>query len=540
MKTNIFIIIFLCLISNSIAQKNHDQPSTLVKTANGLLEGVYVSGIREYKGVPYAQAPVGNLRWKEPQPVKNWEGKRMADHFSPRAIQLPLYSDMNFRSDGMSEDCLYLNIWTSAKSDTDSLPVLVYFYGGGFKAGDGSEFRYDGESMSRRGIISVTVNYRLGVFGFFAHPELSKESPHHASGNYGFMDQAEALRWVHKNIAAFGGDPDKITIAGESAGATAVFAQIISPLPRNLFSAAIGESISMTLFNPPASLKEAEKKGLEFSNKFGAQSLAALRAMPATRLLDSTSRSENFGLSAVIDGYFFPESPLVLYATGRIAKVPLLVGWNSEERDWKNILGKQEPTKENYVQAVKKLYPAAADDFLKIYSAQKEEDVKTSASALGNDRYVFNSWNWGEKHAKTNNPVYRYVFTQPRPGLRAIINLPPPSAESSNTPSKIPDDKKGAVHSGEIEYALGNLPTNLVYDWQPEDYRVSSIMQSYFLNFIKTKNPNGTGLPPWPLYQNWQKDPVQFIGSDTYRAAEPDRAGFLLIEKNGGEEYSIQ
>jgi para-nitrobenzyl esterase len=224
MKLIAVIFCFSILTTNTFlfGQLTPDHNMPIVKTSNGILQGTQLSGISMFRGVPYAEPPVGDLRWKEPHPVKNWEGTRKADHFAPRAMQLPVFSDMKFRSDGVSEDCLYLNIWTPAKTGKEELPVLVYFYGGGFIAGDGSEFRYDGESMARRGIVSVTVNYRLGVFGFMAHPELTKESPHHASGNYGLLDQTEALRWVHKNIAAFGGNPDNITIAGESAGSFSV------------------------------------------------------------------------------------------------------------------------------------------------------------------------------------------------------------------------------------------------------------------------------------------------------------------------------
>ena len=226
-----------------------------VKTANGVVEGVTEkSGIRAFRGIPFAAPPVGDLRWKPPQPVKNWEGVRQADKFGPRAMQRPIFGDMNFRSDGMSEDCLYLNVWTPAKSGDERLPVLVYFYGGGFMAGDGSEPRYDGASMARKGIVAVTVNYRLGVFGFLAHPELTGESPHHASGNYGLLDQNAALRWVRRNIAAFGGDPDKVTIAGESAGSVSVSAQMASPLSKDLIAGAIGESGSLMGTLPPVPL----------------------------------------------------------------------------------------------------------------------------------------------------------------------------------------------------------------------------------------------------------------------------------------------
>src|SRR5229473_430074 len=218
-----------------------------VKTTNGILEGTVnpVTGIHMFKGVPFAQPQVGDLRWKEPQPRENWAGVRKADQFGPRCPQRPVFGDMNFRSNGMSEDCLYLNIWTPAKSANAKLPVLVYFYGGGFIAGDGSEPRYDGESLATKGIVTVTLNYRLDVFGFFSHPELTKESPHHASGNYGLLDQHAALLWVKRNIAAFGGDPNKITIGGESAGSLSVSAHMASPLSKDLIAGAIGESGSI-------------------------------------------------------------------------------------------------------------------------------------------------------------------------------------------------------------------------------------------------------------------------------------------------------
>src|SRR3954463_1251886 len=297
------------------AQLNDDNAPPRVKVANGMLEGVNVSGIRTFKGVPYAAPPVGNLRWREPQPVQNWTGVRKADHFGPRAMQLPLFGDMNFRSDGMSEDCLYLNVWTPSKSGNEHLPVMVYFYGGGFSAGDGSEPRYDGESMARRGIVAVTVNYRLGVFGFFAHPELTKESPHHASGNQGLLDQSAALQWVQKNIAAFGGDPKKITIAGESAGSYSVSAQMASPLSKTLIAGAIGESGA--LINPtlgPVPLEEAEQTGVKFATAAGATSLAALRAIPAEQLLETTAKEGMPRFGTTVDGYFLPRRPAEIFA----------------------------------------------------------------------------------------------------------------------------------------------------------------------------------------------------------------------------------
>ncbi len=534
LKSIAVISVFALINSIAFAQLTTDHNMPTVKTANGTLMGTELSGISMFKGVPYAQPPVGDLRWKEPQPVKNWEGTRMADHFAARAMQLPVYSDMKFRSDGVSEDCLYLNIWTPAKKASEGLPVLVYFYGGGFMAGDGSEFRYDGESMARRGIVSVTVNYRLGVFGFMAHPELTKESPHHASGNYGLLDQTEALRWVHKNIAAFGGDPDKITIAGESAGSFSVNAQVISPLPRNLFSAAIGESGSLLNIGPTTTLVDAEKMGTQFGNLAGASSLKELRAMSAEQILQITSKPGAGYFSVDVDGYFFPESPIAIYKAAAIARVPLLVGWNSGESGWQSILENAEPTRENYINAVKKLYPGESEEILKLYEVKSDTDVQSVATALGGDRFIaFGTWRWADMHAKLNLPVYRYYFTRPRPGLRSDINKPTTgSVEMVEKPGTF----NGASHSAEIEYALGNLPTNRVYDWLPDDYLVSSIMQDYFVNFIKRKDPNGVGLPYWPLYQSWQKDPVQHIGVETGRHPEKNRDRYLYFEKQADKK----
>jgi len=254
----------------------------------------------------------------------------------------------------MSEDCLYLNVWTPAKTGNEQLPVMVYFYGGGFVAGDGSEPRYDGESMARRGIVAVTVNYRLTVFGFFSHPELTKESPHHASGNQGLLDQSAALQWVQQNIAAFGGDPKKITIAGESAGSYSVSAQMATPLSRNIISGAIGESGSLLGLTPAATLAEGEQFWLKFADSVNAKSLAQLRAIPAEQLLQATSKPGYGRFPVVVDGYFFPKQPIAIYTSGEQAKVPLLVGWNSQESGYQGILGNNAPTVANYTAAVQK------------------------------------------------------------------------------------------------------------------------------------------------------------------------------------------
>lgn len=449
-----------------------------VKTASGELEGIEdsASGIRAFQGIPFAEPPVGELRWKAPQPVKPWTGVRLATHFGPRAMQPPIFGDMVFRSNGMSEDCLYLNVWTPAKSEKEQLPVLVYFYGGGFVAGDGSEPRYDGENMARKGIVAVTVNYRLGVFGFLAHPELTKESPHSASGNYGLLDQSAAIRWVSQNIAAFGGDPKKITIAGESAGSFSVCAQMASPLSRKLIAGAIGESGAM--FGPTlraSTLSEAEKAGSDFAAEMKAPTIAALRAIPAEKILDGV-KANPFRFSLTVDGYFLPKSAVEIYAAGEQARVPLLAGWNAEEVGPGSLLGQDPPTPANFAKAVGALYGDRAIDVLKAYPVYRAADAKTAATALASDRFIaYGTWKWTELHVKTSGkPVYRYLFAKARP------------------------KETGAFHAVEIEYALGNLDRNKVYQWTEGDRKVSATMQEYFSNFIKTGNPNGSGLPTWP------------------------------------------
>src|SRR5262249_22704422 len=350
-----------------------------VKVTSGILEGAgpQGSGVRAFKGIPFAAPPVGDLRWAPPQPVKSWQRVRQATRFGARCMQQPVFGDMNFRSNGMSEDCLYLNVWTPAKSANERLPVLVYFFGGGFIAGDGSEPRYDGESMASRGIVALTVNYRLGVFGFFAHPQLTKESPHHASGNYGLLDQHAALKWVEENIAAFGGDPKRVTIAGESAGSVSVSAQMASPMSKDLIAGAIGESGSIIGALSAVPLSEGEQAGLKFVSSLGkgdGQSLAALRAIPAEELLQATAKPGLPWFTATVDGYFLPKKPEDIYSAGEQAHVPLMAGSNSEEMGYFAILGRDKPTVENYRKAVERLYGEKAGEILKLYPASNETE----------------------------------------------------------------------------------------------------------------------------------------------------------------------
>ncbi|MBZ5856803.1 carboxylesterase/lipase family protein [Flavihumibacter profundi] len=490
------------------AQEAGENTLLMVKTANGTLEGLRESGISSFKGIPFAAPPVGQFRWREPQPVQNWKGVRKAGKFGPRAMQRPIFGDMAFRSDGMSEDCLYLNVWTPSRSGKERLPVLVYFYGGGMMAGDGSELRYDGESMSRKGIVAVTVNYRLNVFGFFAHPELTKESAHHASGNYGLLDQAAALQWVHQNIAAFGGDPSRVTIAGESAGSFSVSAQMASPLSKQLIAGAIGESGSLLGKESAVPLAQAEQNGVKFAALAKAASLAELRKMPAEQVLELSANHEWELFKITVDGYFFPKSPLQVFAAGGQSLVPLLVGWNAEEMTYKALLGKDEPTKENFAKAVQKLYGSKAAEVLQLYNAATDADVQQVATDLAGDRFIgYGTWKWADIHSQTGHrPVYRYLYTRPR-------------------------GKEGAVHSAEIEYAMGNLSSNKSYVWEPEDYKVSAIMQDYFANFIKTGNPNGLGVPLWKPIKANEAALVMHIDVNTSAVLEKNRERYLWLDK---------
>lgn len=511
-----------------------------VKTTAGVVEGLGrgASGVRAFKGIPYAAAPVGELRWRPPQPVKSWEGVRRAEKFGPRCMQHPVFGDMNFRSDGMSEDCLYLNVWTPAKSSQEKLPVLVYFYGGGFIAGDGSEPRYDGESMAGRGVVAVTLNYRLGLFGFMAHPELSKESPQHASGNYGLLDQAAALRWVRENVAAFGGDPKRVTVAGESAGSASVSAQMASPLSRDLIAGAIGESGSVLSTMRAVPLAQAEADGVKLAGEVGAASLAALRALPTERLMEATSKQPFGRFPIAVDGHFFDEPPQETYAAGRQAHVPLLVGWNSEEMTWRALLGGDDPTPQNFEKVVRKLYAARADEALKLYPAKTNDEVIAAATDLAGDRFIgYSTWKWFDLHARTGgHNVYRYLYAHPRPPMTpemgdARAGLAGGVVRGQNSGAVAMPPARGAVHSAEIEYALGNLATNKVYAWTPDDYKVSERLQGYFVNFVKKGDPNGPGLPRWPAVTRGGE--VRFMRLDVDARVEDDRhrARYLFLDQ---------
>lgn len=527
------LLLAALLVSGMIAPQTHAQ---IIETASGAVQGITESdGLRVFRGIPYAAPPVEDLRWQPPQAPEAWEGVRLAHRFSAQCMQRPIYSDMMFRSEGTSEDCLYLNVWTPAAEADASLPVLVYFFGGGFIAGDGSERRYDGASLARDGIVVVTVNYRLGVFGFLAHPELSGESPHGASGNYGLLDQTAALRWVHDNIAGFGGDPMRVTIAGESAGSVSVNAQMVSPLSRDLIAGAIGESGSMFGTLPPVPLAEAEAVGREFGESIGEPSLAALRALPATTLLTLASQPGMTRFPLSVDGYLFPRPPLEIYAAGEAAAVPLLVGWNSLEMSHQALFGQSAPTRDNFEEVVRRLYGERADEVLERYGGDDEEAIIQAATDLAGDRFIgYSTWKWYELHRTAYEaPVYRYYYAHPRPPMREAWWRPPSSADGRRSGDVAP--ARGASHSAEIEYALGNLDVNPIYAWREADYAVSDVLRGFFSNFIKTGNPNGPDLPSWPAAS--RGDDAQMMWVDVKSRAIPaaNESRYRLLDRIASE-----
>lgn len=530
-RGTIRIVAAVCLAALSAGAATAGGKSPRARTTSGILIGTTgeSSGVRIFRGIPFAKPPVGELRWKPPQRPAPWTGVRRADRFGPRCMQHPVFGDMSFRSNGVSEDCLYLNVW--APPAGERLPVLVYFYGGGFIAGDGSEPRYDGESMARRGVVVVTLNYRLGLFGFLAHPDLSAESPERASGNYGLLDQHAALRWVRDNIAAFGGDPTRITIAGESAGSASVSAHMAAPVSRDLIAGAIGESGAMLGVLGATPRAEAEQMGVEFAKSIGASSIADLRRMPTERLHQATKDAPFGRFPLTIDGAFLTEEPTAAYESGRQARVPLLAGWNSEEMTWRALLQGREATPENYARAVRALYPNDADEVLRLYPGRTPEEVIASATDLAGDRFIaFGTWKWADVHGRTSGKaVYRYLYARPRPPMRSE-----PGALGAGTGTMPP--ATGAVHSAEIEYAMGNLATNTVYAWTPDDYKVSSVLQSYFENFVKRGDPNGPGLPAWPAAN--AGDTVRFMRIDVKSAAERERhrERYLLLDRLSGTQ----
>jgi para-nitrobenzyl esterase len=494
-----------------------------VRTDAGSIEGsVSADGkVQIFKGIPYAAPPVGVLRWKEPQPVVAWQGVKKTTEFGARCMQGNVYRDMVFRDTAPSEDCLYLNVWTPKASSGAKLPVMVWIHGGGFQAGATSEPRQDGEHLAHKGVVVVSMNYRLGIFGFFSHPELTKESPHHASGNYGLQDQVAALQWVRKNIAAFGGDPENVTIFGESAGSLSVSALMASPVSRGLIRRAIGESGAFFSRTQPAKpLSESEQDGAKFAASIGADSLEKLRAMSSQETLDAGFKGKNaFRFGPNIDDYFLPESPAEIYAKGNESHIALLAGWNHDESNYHMFFGADPPTKENYSKKINQTFGDKATEVLKLFPAETDEQAKASADLLATANFIgYSTWKWIELQAKLDAaPVYRFEFDDS-----------PPLAPSA--PGAPPQESRGAYHSAEIEFVFGMLDSKKL-PWRPEDYQLSEQMGSYWTNFAKTGNPNGAGLPQWPQYGAKDGYEVMHLAAKPQATADQQRAQYELLDK---------
>jgi len=452
-----------------------------VRTATGLLAGVPGSdrSVIVYKGVPFAAPPVDNLRWRAPQPAAAWAGVRQADQFGANCMQLIVEKrdpwTHEFMAHGpISEDCLYLNVWTAAGT-AERRPVLLFMHGGGLSEGSGSIAAYDGEALARKGLVVVTMNYRLGVLGYMAHPALTSESGGKASGNYGLLDQIAALRWIQQNIAAFGGDPQVVTIAGQSAGASSVHALAASPLAKGLFHRAIAESGSSVAAADPPSLADAEQMGVRLAAAVNAKSTADLRAVPWATLADRTGRNSPFRFGIIVDGMALREPPARTVAAGRHNDVPFLTGTNGDEN---GAVPNPMMQAAGWAPYAKQRYGAMADAFLALYPAATDADAAAAQNASARDQARTSTHLWALNRLVTSRTrIFTYFFTHPLPGPDAA--------------------RYGAFHTSEVPYVFNTL-NGPDRNYAAADRALADTISSYWVNFAKTGDPNGAGLPQWP------------------------------------------
>jgi para-nitrobenzyl esterase len=444
-----------------------------VKIETGQIAGTTDNGVRVFKGIPFAAPPVGDLRWQAPQPVAAWKGVRAADAFGAECIQQPYPPSSPYARPAAptSEDCLYLNVWTAA-APGDKRPVMVWIHGGAWTRGSGSTATYDGAALAKKGVVLVTTNYRLGVFGFFAHPELTAESPQHASGNCAILDHVAALKWVQKNIAAFGGDPARVTIFGESAGSWSVNTVQATPLAQGLFQRAIGESGAQ--FARTATLAEAEQGGVAVAKAAGADSLKALRAVPADRLL----AIQSFRTGVNVDAYVLPDTVRNIFARKKQSNVPVLVGSNANE--WTTLSNPAQfpKTMDEYRKRVEAQYGAAVKDYDAVYPVKTDPDIADAMLGVGRDTtFTLEMRTWARMVTASAKPAFLYQFTRVPPG---------------------PNPAWGAYHAAEIQYAFNNVGTR---PWATDvDRRLGDQMSGYWVNFATSGDPNGKGLPKWTPY----------------------------------------
>lgn len=460
-----------------------------VRTQSGWIQGSAEHGLAVYRGIPFAAPPIGRLRWRAPQPPLAWSGVRKADQFAPSCMQeRPWWTGGNTQ---VSEDCLYLNIWTPAKSPDAALPVMVWIYGGGFSSGSASMPIFNGEHLARHGVLVVSIAYRVGPMGFLALPALSAESGHRVSGNYGLLDQLAALRWVRSNIAAFGGNPHRVTIFGESAGAISVSILAASPLGHGLFQGAISESGGSfgPTRTPPApgeniqTLRNAEREGLAFEKRLGVSSLAQLRRLPAAAIQRASSSSGPIGFWPVLDGWVIAGDQFNLYRAGHYNDEPVLMGTNSDE----GALFGTPPTRRAYVSAVRRRFGPFAARILQQYPATATQWRQSSMDLMRDAGFAWQTWVWARLQARTGkSKVYLYYFD----------HIPPRPADS---PWR---NATGAVHSEEIAYVFQYQNSSPSLQWSPVDRRLSSDMATYWTDFAKDGDPNGPDVPGWPAFTN--------------------------------------
>jgi para-nitrobenzyl esterase len=482
-----------------------------VKVTGGQVSGVPGKdpSITAFKGIPFAAPPVGGRRWQAPAPVVPWQGVRKADTFGASCMQTIVDGPQGrapwtyeFMTHGqISEDCLFLNVWTGAASASERRPVFVYIYGGGFNEGSGVVPVYDGEGLAKKGVVVVVPNYRLNVLGFLAHPELTQESAAKASGNYGLLDQIAALKWVHDNIAAFGGDPNRVTIAGQSAGGMSVHNLIASPLAKGLFHRAIvqsgGSTVSRTGITVGGkTLATAEAEGLKFAESKGAKSLADLRAMSWQQLTavpaPGVPAAPAIRFSPIVDGYLLPAPVAQIVAEGRQNDVPTLTGANTGELG--GLSGPQGGvTVDSYTKRAAQMFGPMAEEFLKLYPAATDEQAAAAQAQSSRDQALVAMHLWAKQRAKTaKTQAFTYLWDHAMPG---------------------PDAPRfGAFHSSEVAYFLNTLSMS-DRPFVAADHTIADTMSSYVTNFVKTGDPNGEGLPRWDPVG--EKPEVMEVGDKT-------------------------
>jgi para-nitrobenzyl esterase len=472
-----------------------------IKTEQGQISGVAgaTDGVRVFKGIPFAEPPVGDRRWKAPKAPAAWTGVKAADKFGAQCVQ--------GRGGGTSEDCLYLNIYTAAKSASDKRPVMVWIHGGALTSGAGSI--YDGEVLAKKGVVLVTINYRLGVFGFFAHPELTKESDVHSSGNYGLLDQLMGLQWVQRNIAAFGGDPKRVTIFGESAGSWSVNYLTATPLAHGLFQRVIGESGAE--FAPARKLAALEETGVAAAKAANANSLAELRAKPTAEI-----SGMRFRTGVNVDGWLLPTDVYTIYKNGKQNDVPTLIGSNGDE----GTMFTQSGTMASLKKTAEDQYGKDADEFLKLYPASNDAEAYDATAHNMRDRTF--SWEmrtWARMQSNTGkSKVYMYYFS----------HVPAP-----------PQAVKGAYHGSEIPYTFGNLivapfalrGSTQTPAWTDYDKKLADEMSSYWVNFATTGDPNGKNLPKWPVFKTAKNEVVMSLGDTVEAKPVPNKAQLDFLDK---------